>query len=122
MTTLFLLLALLVKLLGVVFLFAAALGVLRFADPFQRMHAATKAGTLGAGFIILGVVLELQRMDATVIGLCAILFLLLTIPISGHLLGRAAFISGATAPDNAAAMKLKAEVGRAETPLEQRDV
>lgn len=120
MTTLLLILALAAKFLGVVFLFAAALGVLRFADPFQRMHAATKAGTLGAGFVILGVVLELQRTDATLVGLCAILFLLLTIPISGHLLGRAAFVSGALAPGLDDDGALAAEIGRAKKPLEQR--
>ncbi|RIX97740.1 monovalent cation/H(+) antiporter subunit G [Aureimonas flava] len=89
------LLALASKLVGVVFLFAAALGLLRFSDPLQRMHAATKAGTLGAGFVVLGVVLQLQRLDATLIGLAVVLFLLLTIPVAGHLLGRAAYVSGA---------------------------
>ncbi|MBB3935310.1 monovalent cation/H(+) antiporter subunit G [Aureimonas phyllosphaerae] len=83
------------KLVGVVFLFAAAVGLIRFSDPLQRMHAATKAGTLGAGFIVLGVVLQLQRLDVTLTGLAVVLFLLLTIPVAGHLLGRAAYVSGA---------------------------
>ncbi|WP_279482456.1 monovalent cation/H(+) antiporter subunit G [Aureimonas sp. SK2] len=90
------LLSLVAKLVGTVFLFAAALGLLRFSDPFQRMHAATKAGTLGAGFVVLGVLLQLQRLDATLIGIAVILFLLLTIPVAGHLLGRAAYVSGAS--------------------------
>lgn len=83
------------KLVGVVFLFAAALGLIRFRDPFQRMHAATKAGTLGAGFVVLGAILQLQRLDVTLMGGAAVLFLLLTIPVAGHLLGRASYISGA---------------------------
>lgn len=89
------LLSLLSKLVGVVFLFAAAIGLIRFSDPLQRMHAATKAGTLGAGFVVLGVVLQLQRLDVTLTGLAVVLFLLLTIPVAGHLLGRAAYVSGA---------------------------
>ena len=34
---------------GVAFLVIAAVGVFRLGDPFLRMHASTKAGTLGAG-------------------------------------------------------------------------
>ena len=89
------LLSLAAKVVGVVFLFAAAIGLVRFSDPFQRMHAATKAGTLGAGFVVLGTVLQLQRLDAALMGLGVVLFLLLTIPVAGHLLGRAAYVSGA---------------------------
>ena len=35
--------------LGSLFPFVAALGMLRLPDTVIRMHAATKAGTLGAG-------------------------------------------------------------------------
>lgn len=87
--------AVLLKLAGVAFLFVAALGVLRFSDPFQRMHAATKAGTLGAGLVLAGSIVTLGTMEAVAIGGFAILFLLLTVPVAGHLLGRAAYVSGA---------------------------
>jgi monovalent cation/proton antiporter MnhG/PhaG subunit len=89
------LIALLFKLVGVVFLCIAAIGVMRFSDPFQRMHAATKAGTLGAGLVIIGTVTAQGATDATVLGLLTILFLLLTVPVAGHLLGRASYVSGA---------------------------
>ena len=49
--------AVVVMLAGVVFLFAAMLGLLRFADPLQRIHATTKSGTVGAGLILLGVMI-----------------------------------------------------------------
>ncbi|RAI02349.1 potassium:proton antiporter [Acuticoccus sediminis] len=88
------LIALLLKVVGVGFLVIAAVGVLRLADPFQRMHAATKAGTLGAGLVVLGTLVGQQASDVTVIGTLTILFLLLTVPVAGHLLGRAAYISG----------------------------
>ena len=83
------------KLIGVGFLVLAAIGVLRFSDPFQRMHAATKAGTLGAGFVVAGAMVALGTWGAFLIGLGTILFLLLTVPVAGHLLGRAAYVSGA---------------------------
>ncbi|MDN2579134.1 monovalent cation/H(+) antiporter subunit G [Aquibium sp. ELW1220] len=85
----------LLKLLGVGFLCIAGIGVMRLADPFQRMHAATKAGTLGAGLVILGSVISHGATDATVMGLLTIVFLLLTVPVAGHLLGRASYMSGA---------------------------
>jgi monovalent cation/proton antiporter MnhG/PhaG subunit len=85
----------LLKLLGVGFLCIAGIGVMRLADPFQRMHAATKAGTLGAGLVILGSVIAHGETAATVMGLMTIVFLLLTVPVAGHLLGRASYISGA---------------------------
>jgi len=88
-------LSLLAKLAGVGFLFIAALGVMRLSDPFQRMHAATKAGTLGAGLVILGSIISQGAADATVIGMLAMAFLLLTVPVAGHLLGRAFYVSGA---------------------------
>lgn len=82
------------KLAGVIFLFAAALGVLRFKDVLQRMHAATKAGTIGAGLVVLGSLTGASDVETIIIGLLAIAFLLFTAPVSAHLLGRAAYVSG----------------------------
>jgi multicomponent Na+:H+ antiporter subunit G len=82
-------------LVGVIFLFAAMFGLLRFADPLQRIHATTKSGTVGAGLILVGVMIEMGDAQATFIGTATVIFLMLTIPIAGHLLGRAAYVSGA---------------------------
>lgn len=86
--------ALLVKVLGVAFLLIATIGLLRFDDTLQRMHAATKAGTLGAGLVLIGAMLNKGTTDATMTGGLTVLFLLLTIPVASHLLARAAYISG----------------------------
>ncbi|MCM2504240.1 monovalent cation/H(+) antiporter subunit G [Aureimonas altamirensis] len=94
MSALLLLFAVVFKLISVAFIFAAALGLIRFRDPFQRMHAATKAGTVGAIFAILGTICSMQGVGPTIIGAFVIAFLLLTVPIAGHLLGRAAYTSG----------------------------
>ena len=32
----------------------AGIGLVRLGDPFMRMHAATKAGVVGAGLVMLG--------------------------------------------------------------------
>lgn len=77
---------------GVLFLLVAAIGLVRLADPLQRMHSATKAGTLGCALVILGAMLlgEVARPST---GLLAILFLLVTLPFGAQLLGRAAYLS-----------------------------
>lgn len=80
---------------GVIFLFAAVFGLLRFADPLQRIHATTKSGTVGAGLILVGVMIHMGDGQAIFIGSATVIFLMLTIPIAGHLLGRAAYVSGA---------------------------
>lgn len=41
-------------LVGVVFFVAGTAGLLRFPDPLSRLHALTKADSLGLGLIVLG--------------------------------------------------------------------
>lgn len=82
-------------LLGAVIVAIAALGLLRLPDPFTRMHAATKAGVLGSGLLMLGVGVSIGSMSAILTGLAGVAFLLATSPIASHALGRAAYISGA---------------------------
>jgi len=88
-------LALLCLALGLLFLTGAVVGLLRFDDPLQRMHASTKAGTLGAMFTVLGALLALQDGTAVFIGVATLVFLVLTVPVAGHILGRAIYMSGA---------------------------
>jgi multicomponent Na+:H+ antiporter subunit G len=80
--------------LGSLFCFVAALGMLRLPDTVIRMHAATKAGTLGAGLILIGVAFFYAELGITLRALAAISFLLLTAPVAAHLIGRAAYYSG----------------------------
>jgi len=89
------LVASLLLLAGVAFVLIAAIGVFRLPDPFLRMHAATKAGTLGAGLVLLGVAVAFADTGTWVVAALTIVFLLATLPISAHLLGRAAYVSGA---------------------------
>ena len=79
--------------LGSLFSFVAALGMLRLPDTVIRMHAATKAGTLGAGLILIAVAFFYAELGITLRALAAIAFLLLTAPVAAHLIGRAAYFS-----------------------------
>ncbi|MCC7427301.1 MAG: monovalent cation/H(+) antiporter subunit G [Alphaproteobacteria bacterium] len=88
-------LAALLILSGGVVIGFAALGVLRLPDPFMRMHAATKAGVVGAGFVLLGGGLSFGTLSGALTGLAGFLFLLVTAPLASHALGRAAYVAGA---------------------------
>ena len=74
---------------------AAALGIARLPDIFIRMHASTKAGTLGAGLIMVAVALYSPDTGIALRALLTSLFLLLTAPVSAHIVGRVAYRTGA---------------------------
>jgi multicomponent Na+:H+ antiporter subunit G len=82
--------------LGAVWFLLAGLGVARLGDSLARVHAATKATTLGMILVVLGAALQLPVADGLRIAL-AILLIALTNPLGGHLLGRAVEANPGTA-------------------------
>lgn len=81
-------------LVGAAFTLVASIGILRLPDLYTRMHAASKAGTLGSGVFLLGLALYAQDHATVSRALAAIVFFLLTAPISAHLLAKAAYAAG----------------------------
>jgi len=81
-------------LLGAVFGLLAAIGIVRLPDLYTRLHAASKAGVVGTGLILIAV--ALISTDGAVIlrAILGIIFLLLSTPIAAHLLARAAHKAG----------------------------
>lgn len=79
---------------GGLFAFIAGLGLARMPDVFIRMHAATKAGTLGVGLIMAGVAVNFADLGITVRAIAGIAFLIITAPVAAHLIGRAAYREG----------------------------
>jgi multicomponent Na+:H+ antiporter subunit G len=79
---------------GSVFSLLAAVGVLRLPDLYLRMHAASKAGVVGAGLALLAVGIAALDLAIAMRAVLGILFLLLTTPVSAHLLARAAYRTG----------------------------
>jgi multicomponent Na+:H+ antiporter subunit G len=75
---------------GALFSLIAAIGLNRLPDLYTRMHAASKAGTVGSGLLLLAV--GLHAADVATFGraLAGIVFFVLTAPVSAHLLARAA--------------------------------
>jgi len=89
-------LAALLLVLGAAIALIAAIGVARLPDAFLRMHAATKAGVVGSALMLLGAGFAFGTPDAWLRIVAIVLFLLVTVPISSHALGRAAYLGGAT--------------------------
>ena len=86
--------AVLLLALGVAFITVASIGVARLPDVLQRMHAATKAGGIGASLVVLGALVA----DGAVrpwTGALTIAFMLVTLSVASQLLARAAYLSGA---------------------------
>lgn len=80
----------LMMIVGALFALVAAIGILRFDDVYMRMHAASKAGTLGSGLLLLALALFSGTFDVVTRALAGVAFFLLTAPVSAHLLARAA--------------------------------
>jgi multicomponent Na+:H+ antiporter subunit G len=88
----------LLVLLGAVLTLLAGIGVVRFDDVFARMHALTKATTLGLLLVLLGAAIALHDPnDITSLVLAAVLQLL-TSPVGTGLLGRAAYRAEGLSP------------------------
>lgn len=80
--------------LGTFFVLIAALGVVRLKDLLMRMHASSKASTLGAICILAAVAIQFgdAAVTARVALICA--FLLATAPVAAHTIARAAYRRG----------------------------
>lgn len=76
---------------GGFFLFVAGLGILRLPDVLIRMHASTKAGTLGVGLVFTGLAVYFGRTAEISMSLLTIVFLLVTAPVAAHAIARAAY-------------------------------
>jgi multicomponent Na+:H+ antiporter subunit G len=79
---------------GSLFALLAAAGVLRMPDVFTRMQASTKASTLGLGCLLIGAALQFGDFGSVIRLLSIGGFLLLTTPVSAHVIARAAYRAG----------------------------
>ena len=80
--------------IGAIFATIAAIGLIRLPDLYTRMHAASKAGTLGSGVMLLAIAVFSGETDVILRCIAGIVFFILTAPISAHLLARAAYCTG----------------------------
>ncbi len=81
-----------VTLIGTIFLFLGSLGLIRMPDVFNRIQTGTKATTLGTMLTLLGI--GLIHLDWAGKIIVLIIFVLVTNPVSSHVLARAAHYIG----------------------------
>jgi multicomponent Na+:H+ antiporter subunit G len=79
---------------GGVFCMIGALGLLRMPDFYTRMHAASVIETLGAGLLLLGMMLQAGLTLISVKLLIIGVLLFFTSPTATHALARAAHLRG----------------------------
>ncbi len=85
------LLAALMIVVAAFFLLVGAIGLVRFPDFYMRLHAPTKASTLGVGGVLLASLLvSADHGHPGVAELLITLFVFVTAPVSANLLAQAA--------------------------------
>lgn len=79
---------------GSYFALVASIGIIRLKDVYIRMHAASKAGTLGSGVMLLALAVYAGELEVVTRAIAGVVFFLLTAPVSAHLLAKAAYVAG----------------------------
>jgi multicomponent Na+:H+ antiporter subunit G len=80
-------------LLGASLVLLAAVGIVRMPDLYTRMQAATKASTLGLGCVLGAAVISLADSSTFVRAVSIGAFVMLTSPVSNHVIARAAYLT-----------------------------
>ncbi len=98
-----------VTLIGSIFLFLGALGLIRMPDIYNRIQAGTKATTLGTMLSLLGIgIMHLDWYGKIIV---LIIFVLVSNPISSHVLAGAAYHIGIPLSKRSVVDKLKMKEG-----------
>jgi multicomponent Na+:H+ antiporter subunit G len=79
---------------GAFFCLTGGIGLLRMPDFYTRMHAASVIETLGAGLILLGLMLQAGLTLVAVKLLMVAVLILFTSPTASHALARTALLRG----------------------------
>ncbi|MEM6392084.1 MAG: monovalent cation/H(+) antiporter subunit G [Planctomycetota bacterium] len=80
---------------GLFFMMVGALGLVRLPDVYHRIHAASKATTLGLLGLLLAAVLHVGTFGVATKALLTIVFAFVATPIGSHILAKAAHRDGA---------------------------
>jgi multicomponent Na+:H+ antiporter subunit G len=99
--------------IGAFLVLVAGLGVVRMPDLLTRMHASSKAATLGAALILLAVGVHFGTGAILVRTGLIILFLFVTAPVAAHMIGRAGYRAGVKLTDETTIDEYRPEVDAA---------
>jgi multicomponent Na+:H+ antiporter subunit G len=76
---------------GTFLMLLTGLGLVRMPDVFTRMHAATKAASLGVALLLTAAALYFGETSVGTKAVATIIFIFLTAPVAASVLGRAAY-------------------------------
>ena len=79
---------------GSLFMLVAAIGVVKLSDVYMRMHAITKAASLGAILMLAAVSIIYTQWIVWVEALMVVVFVIITAPIASHMIAKAAHKTG----------------------------
>lgn len=80
--------------LGALFALIASIGILKMPDFYSRLSITIKAATLGMGTILFAAAIFFSDFAVTSKTMAIVFFLLLTAPIAGHIISKAAYFTG----------------------------
>lgn len=78
-------------LMGAILTLLSAVGVLRFSDVMARMHALTKASTVGFTIMAIGAATQLDTANDVTSALLAAGVQILTLPVGANLIARSTY-------------------------------
>ncbi len=81
---------------GALFLFGAAVGIIRFPDTYCRMHALGKGSTMGVICLALASLVYFMWAGAGICtqSLLALLFIAISSPVGAHMISKASYHYG----------------------------
>ena len=82
-----------IALAGAVLTLLSAVGVVRFHDVLSRMHALSKASTVGFVLVAVGAALELDTANDVTTALLAAGLQILTLPVGANLIARSTYMA-----------------------------
>ena len=86
---------------GTFFIAVASLGIWRLPDVYTRLHALTKASTLGmAGSLLASALVFSASAHSVVPEALTMLFIVVTNPVGGHMIARSAYLIGIAMSDH----------------------
>lgn len=108
--------------LGGLFVLVGSIGLLRLEDLYVRLHAPTKATTLGLGGILVGSMVYMFHLQGfvSIKELLITLFLVLTAPVTAHILAKVGMHHRVKMMDRTRNKEL-IETARDQLPPEQKD-
>ena len=84
---------------GLFFLVVGVVGLIRLPDIYNRLHALGKCDTMGAGLIVLGMILIVPGMTNIIKLLLMEVFIMVINPVVTHLVTKTAYVRGTPMSD-----------------------